>query len=86
MNIDELRRQIDSIDDELLNLFENRMEITKEIRQYKKEKGLPIKDPERERIILGRLCKKTRPELAEYVKALFSALIEISVNYQSQNF
>ncbi|MDR0495538.1 MAG: chorismate mutase, partial [Treponema sp.] len=83
MNIDEVRRKIDDIDDQMLDLFEQRMKIAKEIGQYKKEKGLPLKDRERERKILYRLCEKAPPELAEYARALFVSLIEMSGNYQT---
>ena len=85
MNIDELRRDIDGIDDELLGLFERRMAAAKEIGRYKKENSLPIKDSERERKIILRLCERAEPELAEYVKSLFVSLFEISSDYQSQN-
>ena len=82
MNIDELRQEIDDIDDKLLELFERRMDIAKKIGQYKKERSLPVKDRERERNILHRLCEKAQPELAEYVKTLFLSLFEMSGNYQ----
>jgi len=83
MNIDELRREIDGIDDALLVLFERRMEIAKEIGQYKQKNGLPIQNSEREREILRRLSEKARPELAEYVNSLYSSLIEMSRDYQT---
>ena len=83
MNIDELRAEIDLVDDELLSLFERRMEIAKAIGEYKKARGLPIKNSARESEILCRLAGRTRPELAEYAKALFSALFEISSGYQA---
>ena len=83
MNIDKLRQEIDDIDDMLLNLFERRMQIVKEIGQYKKEQALPVKDSERERTILSRLCEKAGPEMAEYVKTLFLCILEMSGNYQN---
>jgi chorismate mutase len=82
VNIDELRQKIDGIDAQLLSLFERRMKIAKEIGRYKKENGLPVKDQEREREILSRLCEKAPPELAGYVRTLFSSLIEMSTDYQ----
>ena len=82
MNIDELRAEIDGIDDSLLELFHLRMAAAKKIGRYKKENDLPIKDREREREIINRLCEKSKPELAEYVKSLFTALFEMSSNYQ----
>ncbi|MCL1815711.1 MAG: chorismate mutase [Treponema sp.] len=83
MNIDELRQEVDDIDDKLLSLFERRMEIAKNIGECKKEQGLPVKDRKREQKILHRLCKKARPELEEYVRPLFLALFEVSSNYQN---
>ena len=83
MTIDELRQEIDGIDDKLLALFERRMEIAKEIGQYKREKGLPVQNGEREREILRRLTEKARPDLAGYTNALFTSLIEMSRDYQT---
>ena len=85
MNIDELRREIDAIDDKLLELFRQRMALAKEIGQHKKENSLPVKDAEREREIISRLCEKAPPELAEYVKTLFVSLFEMSGDYQETN-
>ena len=82
MTIDELRQEIDGIDDRLLELFQRRMAVAKEIGQYKKENSLPVKDTEREREIISRLCEKAQPELAEYVKTLFASLFEMSGDYQ----
>jgi chorismate mutase/prephenate dehydratase len=83
MNIDEIRGEIDVIDDKLLALFEQRMEIARKIGQYKKEHSLPVRDRERERKILYRLCEKAPPELVDYTKSLFSSLFEMSSAYQS---
>ena len=48
MNLDELRCQIDQIDQNLLQLFEQRMEIVKGVAAYKKENNLPIFHKDRE--------------------------------------
>ena len=82
MDIINLRKEIDRIDTELLNLFEQRMDCVKKIGAYKKENNLPLKDAEREKAHLSALCEKSRPEFEEYVKALFSSLFEISIDYQ----
>jgi len=77
MDIDKLNEEMDSVDDQLLNLFEQRMELSQEIGRQKKELSLPVADSEHERKTLYRLCEKARPELAGYVKVLFSSLFEI---------
>jgi len=82
MNIEKLNEEMDNVDDQLLNLFERRMELAQEIGRQKKELPLPVIDSERERKTLYRLCEKARPELAGYVKVLFSSLFEISLSHQ----
>ena len=49
MDLNELRLEIDKIDDELVSLFGQRMDIAARIADYKKENGLPILVPSRER-------------------------------------
>ena len=42
MNLEDLRMQIDEIDDRMLELFRERMEISKQIAAYKQQYNLPI--------------------------------------------
>ena len=56
--LDELRSKITIIDMRLLELLEERMEISKEIAHYKKEQGLPVFDPKREEELLLLYQKK----------------------------
>jgi len=58
MNLDDLRRRIDSIDDEILALLEERAEVVAGVARAKGEAGLPAYDPERERAILERLAQR----------------------------
>ncbi len=77
MDIKEIRDKIDKIDDEILSLFIERMEISKDVVKYKMENGLPILNKERERAILKDVQKKAG-EYEEYAYQLFSKLIELS--------
>jgi chorismate mutase len=54
-NIDDLRERIDSIDDELLRLFNERARLALEIGRMKKNQGLPIHMPSREEQIILRV-------------------------------
>jgi monofunctional chorismate mutase len=83
-NMDEFRKEINNIDEQLLSLFERRMEIAGEIGRYKKENALPIQDAERERAVLRRMREKAKPETAEYVEPLFQSLMEMSRDYQAR--
>lgn len=48
MNLEELRTEIDAIDDTLVNAFAQRMDVVARVSQAKKEQGLPTLDPARE--------------------------------------
>ncbi|MGM9588763.1 MAG: bifunctional chorismate mutase/prephenate dehydratase [Faecousia sp.] len=84
MELQELRSQIDSIDDELVRLFGARMDIAAQIADYKKEHGLPILQPSREREKLQDVAKKAGPEMSNYTRVLYSMLFELSRSYQSK--
>jgi len=55
MTIDELRQEIDRIDSELLRIFNRRAGLALEIGIIKKERGLPVYDPKREKLIFERM-------------------------------
>ncbi len=84
MDITELRGQIDGIDDELVKLFAQRMEVSAKIADYKKENGLPILVPAREREKMADVADKAGTEMANYTRVLYSMLFELSRSYQSK--
>ena len=84
MDIHELRQQIDSIDDQLVQLFCQRMELSAGVAAYKKQNGLPILVPAREREILARVAQQAGPELGNDCRVLYSTLFELSRGYQSK--
>ncbi len=51
MELNELRKQIDKVDKQMAELFEERMNLVKKVSQYKKEHNLPILDKERENLV-----------------------------------
>jgi len=84
MNLNELRTEIDKIDNELVKLFGARMDIAAQIADYKKENQLPIFVPSREREKLQDVAEKAGPEMANYTRVLYSMLFELSRSYQSK--
>ena len=84
MDIQELRGQIDQIDDRLVQLFSQRMDIAAQIAAYKKENNMPIFVPSREREKLLDVAQKAGPEMANYTRVLYSMLFELSRSYQSK--
>lgn len=83
MNLENLRTEIDGIDDRLIALFEERMEVCRQVALIKKEQGGSIVNSARERNIVARLTEKQNDEMAEYTKILYNTIFDISRAYQS---
>lgn len=49
---EELRREIDEIDRELMRLFEKRMQVSEEIAQYKFSRDIAVFDSSREKEVI----------------------------------
>ena len=84
MDLQELRQEIDKIDEELVNLFLRRMEVSAQVADYKKEHDLPIFVPAREREKLRDVAELAGPDMANYTKVLYSMIFELSRSYQSK--
>lgn len=83
--IDELRTEIENIDDEMRALFERRMRVARKIGLYKKEKGIPVKDKKREEFLINKnLSGLSDISLAEYYKEFQKNVIMLSCEYQEK--
>ncbi|MCL2079650.1 MAG: chorismate mutase [Oscillospiraceae bacterium] len=78
MSLEELRKQIDEIDDELTALFQKRMDICAKIASAKKQNNLPVYDPKRERQKLRDLSDKAKKGRETQIAALYSLIFELS--------
>ena len=54
-NLTQLRDQIDGIDQKLVELFKQRMAVSRQVAAYKQEHGLPTLDVSRERALLAKV-------------------------------
>ncbi len=52
MELEELRKKIDALDEELLNVLAKRMALIPDVALYKKKRNLPFKQPEREQQLI----------------------------------
>lgn len=84
MDLNELRNEINQIDDEILRLFLRRMDLSRQVADYKRANGLPIYHPQREQEILKKAADKAGPELGGYARELFTKLMALSKDYQSE--
>ena len=83
MNLNEIREKINAVDEELVKLFIKRMELSREVAEYKAEHKIPILNKVREREILSKVCEASGEELEIYTKMLFTTLFEASRSYQN---
>ncbi len=85
-NLTSLRRQIDELDEGLLELLAKRMRVSREIGTYKKEHNMPILQAQRYDEILQHRVKQAE-EMgmdAEFMKTVLVAIHEESVRHQQE--
>ena len=83
MELSEIRKKIDAVDDQLLDLFLQRMDLSEEVAAYKNEHHLPILNKERERAILAKVTEKSG-EKERFAYHLFSTLFELARSRQAE--
>ena len=83
MELSEIREKIDAVDDQLLDLFLQRMDLSEEVAAYKNEHHLPILNKERERAILAKVTEKSG-EKERFAYHLFSTLFELARSRQAE--
>ena len=82
MDLKDCREKINEIDEQMVRLFEERMEVSAEIAKYKKENRLPIYDGARERSKLEAVNEQLPEHLRDYGLSLYSLLMDLSKTYQ----
>ncbi len=83
MTLDELRVKIDTIDDTLLKLYNERMELVHQVGEVKNTTGAPIYRPEREQAILNRLKNQNNGKLTDAaIDALFLEMFAVARNLE----
>ena len=83
-NLNELRRQIDELDNQLLDLLAKRMRISREIGLYKKEHDMPILQATRyDEILNKRVEQACNMDMdGEFMKTILAAIHEESIRQQ----
>ncbi|MBU1141034.1 MAG: chorismate mutase [Firmicutes bacterium] len=83
MNLDSLRMQIDQIDQELMELFKKRIDVSFRIGEYKKIHNLPILDSIREQeILLQRKREFNDEKLWPSYESLLKEMMRLSKEHQ----
>ena len=86
--LDNLRVKINSIDNELIKLLNERMNISIEIGKYKKSKNMKVFDKEREESLVNKLIEINNKTIdkkidEEFIKDLWDKIMNFSKNLQT---
>jgi len=83
MNLDEIRKKVDTIDFQILKLLNTRMELALRSKKFKKA----VEDPIREQEIIKNLTKCTRNLFSDALcEKLFTAIMKESKRLQNQDY
>ena len=83
--LEELRVEIDRIDQQMVQLFEERMQVVAEVMAVKKAAGLPILDASREEaVVVKNTARLSDPALADYYERLIRQMMALSREYQAK--
>jgi len=77
-DLSDIRRRIDRIDTSISELLLERLEVSKDVAEYKRETGKPVLDRARERQNIYAAASRVPPEFANYAASIQSILMEAS--------
>jgi chorismate mutase/prephenate dehydratase len=82
MSLDDLRKRIDTIDDEILALLDQRATVAGDVARAKAETQAPTYDPERERRVLERLASKAARFPPEAIRSVYREVMSACLALQ----
>lgn len=83
--LENLREKIDTIDKEMIALFEKRMDIVADIAAYKIKNNLPVLNQNREDIVVSKVKSTVKnKDYAESATDLIKDIMEISKKFQQK--
>lgn len=82
MDLQEIRKQLDVIDREILQLYEKRMDLSRDVAAYKMSVGKPVYDGERERQKLETVENMAQEDYRQGAGELFAQLMTIGRRLQ----
>lgn len=83
--LDNDRKEIDEIDEQIAKLFERRFEIVRDVIAYKIENHLPILNSDREKEITEKNVNRIEDEdIQPYFRAWYNDLLALSKEFQRE--
>lgn len=78
-DLQETRRALDAVDRQIVALFEERMNLARDVAEYKIARGLPVLDRSREEQVLGSRCALLQDAYwAPALRALYEQIMALS--------
>lgn len=85
MTLEEIRQEIDQVDDALVALLEQRMNLVGQVVALKKSTGKAVTDPKREERIFARIASKIEnKDYQETILATFADILKHSRAFQEK--
>ncbi len=86
MRLENLRKEMDAVDGEIVRLLNERAKLARKIGTVKAQAGLPIVDSEREEAILRRVCSSNGDYLeSDALERIYKRIISESRRLQVEN-
>ena len=85
MALSDIRKEIDKIDERLVDLLCDRMALSKMVAEEKAKTGTVVLDSARESQILAQVARLSGPELEDYLQQIYGSIFDASKAYQYQN-
>ncbi|MBO5255236.1 MAG: prephenate dehydratase [Opitutales bacterium] len=83
--MDKFRKEIDTIDSQILELLAKRISCAKEIGKIKNDKGEEVYVPSREKIVFENLLKKNAGKVSEQsIRAIYREIISASISAEKK--
>ena len=83
MKLEDIRKSINEVDEQIIDLFRQRMGLALEVAKSKKETGTPVLNRTREKEILLHVSDELGEPLEGYGRILFNTLFDLSRSYQN---
>ena len=85
MTLEEIRQEIDQVDDALVALLEQRMNLVGQVVAFKQSNGKAVADPKREERIFARVASKIEnKDYQETILATFADILKHSRAFQKK--
>ncbi|MBE6889327.1 MAG: bifunctional chorismate mutase/prephenate dehydratase [Ruminococcaceae bacterium] len=85
LDLTEIRKDIDKIDEQLLELFKQRMTLTGDVARYKAKNNMVVFQGDREKAIIERVKENSPEELKKSAAFLFMNIMDISKCAQAKD-